>query len=170
MNLFLSTLRKGWNLIKPYEKFTIQTSLHPDEVTQLLSDLTEIEPPESFSPFSRPSGMYKAFSGTIYEDSFHISPRYRGRSDHGANGVVIRGKICPNIWGALINITIMINPVFGLFFLLPWLIVNFSFGGFEISKFTTITLLIGFVYIGYIAVFKSMIAQPKSEIEALLKR
>lgn len=162
-----------WTLIKilfiPYEKFTVKSSLAPKQIRDQLSEITKPEPFEeglSLSSLSKRSEN-KPYSGTIDEHGFHITPT---RSDPGKRFLEIHGKIYPTKDGALVNITLMPNPVSLLFLILAWIIGTISVGGLsKLEAVAVVSIIAGFIYIGIAVAFRIQATLSKSELEDVLK-
>jgi hypothetical protein len=123
--------------ILPFENFTINTNLTPEEVKTKLSEF--VGTPQVFrNPFKRPNEPY---SGTIQDESFKITRNINYRNSFLP---VITGKINDNYpTGSTINITMSLNP-FVIAFMSLWLFVVAGVGlTFFIAMITTGELIVG---------------------------
>ncbi len=141
----------------PVEKFTITTSLTPDEVRSRLSE--EIEPSQllRFWP-----SFGKPYEGKISEDYFEIK---RINRFWRSIPPVIEGKIIPEAGGCQIIIKIMPplgTTIISTFFLAYILVMIPSF----MSSIDIILFLI-FVYFSILILFQIDVARDKKFLENL---
>jgi hypothetical protein len=152
-------------LLVPYERLTIKTALNVEEVEQRLLSVTAPEPYEegiaAYPDFSKNC----AFRGTVDKDTFCISPIL---STSAKRELEIRGKVYGEQQETIIKIAITINPITWVFLLLVWFVGSFVFGGFSISKFTILTVIVGCFYSGILLIFQVKARLAKSELENIL--
>jgi len=129
----------------PFEKYTVYTSLNPEQIQQQFEQFVEL-----YQPFRKILKVSdKPFNGTIQGQKFTISRNIKYRNSFLP---IIKGKITPYQAGSIVDITMSIHP-FVIIFTTIWLsivgmgalsfvLVMISSGKFMIAGLIPMAMLI----------------------------